>query len=112
MSALFKRGEIYWCALDPVVGAEQAKVRPCVVVSSTLVNKVRRTIVIVPLTTTSSPLSWPVLIATPSVRPESKARVEQVRAIDKSRALKLIGSLGRSDLKSITDALATVLEVK
>ncbi len=112
MSGIFKRGDIYWCALDPVVGAEQAKTRPCVVVSSTIVNKSRRTIVIVPLTSTPSPVTWPVLIATPSVRPESKARIEQVRSVDKSRALKYLGTIGRSDLQSITDALADVLEIK
>lgn len=111
MSTTFRRGEIYWCALDPVVGAEQAKTRPCVVVSSTVINKARKTIVIVPLTSTPSPVTWPVLISMPSVRPESKARIEQVRAIDKSRALKYLGTIGRSDLQSMTEALADVLEI-
>jgi len=52
-----RRGEIWWAALDPTVGAEINKTRPCVVISNSVVNQHRRTVVVVPLS--SSPRAAP-----------------------------------------------------
>ena len=49
-----ERGNVYWADLDPVRCSEMAKTRPCVVVSATQFNAIRRTVVIVPLTTTTT----------------------------------------------------------
>jgi mRNA interferase MazF len=46
-----RRGEIWWTELDPTRGSEIQKTRPCVIVTSDVLNARRRTVVVVPLAT-------------------------------------------------------------
>jgi mRNA interferase MazF len=109
MSRVFKRGEVYWSALDPVRGAEIAKTRPCVVISASTINAARKTIVILPLSTTKNPTAWPLLIDVPSVGASSKARMEQLRCVDKNRLGEYIDSVSEADMQEIERALKQVL---
>ena len=59
------RGQVYWVELDPVRGAELAKTRPCVILSTEEVNQYRHTVIVIPLTTTTSQAVPPLLLATP-----------------------------------------------
>jgi mRNA interferase MazF len=111
MSALVARCEVYWVDLDPVRGSELAKTRPCVVVSETEVNRVRRTVVVVPLTSTDSPTTWPLLIGLPDFTPKTKARIEQIRAVDRSRLRKRIAVMDAKSMLSIEAALSLVLHI-
>ena len=108
----FERGAVYWVELDPVRGSEMAKTRPCVVLSATALNAIRRTIIIVPLTTTSQPARWPLLIEVPSAGANSKTRIEQIRAVDKSRVMSRLGSIRPDHLRTIGNALLEVLSIK
>ena len=89
-----------------------AKRRPCVVLSVREINDHRRTVVVLPLTTTDTPAVFPLLIATPSVSTSSKVRIEHIRAIDKSRLSGYITDMGDEDLAEIERALCTVLGIK
>ena len=111
MSAVIERGDVYWAALDPVIGSELAKTRPCVVVSATEVNAARRTVVIVPLTTTTAPPNWPLLIELPTFTAKSRARIEQIRVIDKSRLRQQIDTMDTVAMQQIEMALAVVLGI-
>lgn len=111
MSTTIARQEVYWVNLDPVKGSEMAKTRPCVVVSDTEVNRIRRTVVILPLTSTDSPVVWPLLIELPNFTPKTKARIDQIRVVDKSRLRKLIAVMDAKSMKSIEDALGLVLHI-
>lgn len=104
-----ERGNVYWADLDPARGSEMAKTRPCVVVSATQFNAIRRTVVIVPLTTTTTEPVWPLLVALPSFSPKTRARPEQVRVLDKSRLRRRIDALDVEALALLDDALAAVL---
>lgn len=112
MSKSYKRGEVYWGSLDPVVGSELAKTRPCIIISATKLNAVRRTVVIVPMTTTKNAVTWPLLINLPSQSPFSKVRTEQLRVVDKSRLGQYFDTVSDADLEAINDALKKVLEIK
>ena len=112
MNTRIERGEVYWAVLDPVVGSELAKTRPCVVVSATEVNAVRRTVVIVPLTTTTAPPRWPLLIELPTFTAKSRARIEQIRAIDKSRLRQRIDTMDAAAMSQIEMALGLVLGMR
>lgn len=112
MSKTYKRGEVYWGKLDPVVGSELAKTRPCIIISASKLNAIRRTVVIVPMTTTKNPVTWPLLINLPSQNLESKVRIEQIRVVDKSRLGEYFDSVNEADLEAINDALKKVLEIK
>ena len=50
-----RRGEVWWVRLDPTVGSEIAKARPCIVVSGNIFNKLRRTVVVIPLSSSPEP---------------------------------------------------------
>jgi mRNA interferase MazF len=105
-----RRGEIWWAALDPSVGAEIAKTRPCLVVSNSVVNQHRRTVVVVPLT--SSPRSAPpVLVSVTCDGQPAVAVIDQVRAIAKERLVRHIESLSAQELESVEDALREILEL-
>jgi mRNA interferase MazF len=106
------RGQVHWAQLDPARGSEMAKRRPCVVLSVREINDHRRTVVVLPLTTTETPAVFPLLIATPSVSASSKVRTEHIRAIDKSRLSGYITDMGSDDLAEIERALCKVLGIK
>lgn len=112
MSKSTARADVFWVTLDPVQGSEMAKTRPCVVVSSTELNAVRRTVVIVPLTSTSAPQNWPLLIALPTFTAKTRARIEQIRVVDKSRLRARIGAMDNEAMDLIEAAMSLVLGIK
>lgn len=103
-----KRGDVVWVNLGPTVGAEIRKRRPCVVVSLSVLNEKRLTVVVVPLSTASTP-RLPLVVAVPSAGTASNARIDQIRAIDKSRILDTAGKLNRVDMEHVEQGLRTVL---
>lgn len=106
-----QRGAVYWVELDPTRGSEIAKTRPCVVLSATEVNRYRHTVVVLPLTTSAAPATPPLLIATPSAGASSKARIEHIRAVDKSRLQRQLGFIGATDMYNIENALRVLLRL-
>ncbi len=111
MSANIERGDIHWVELDPTRGAEIAKTRPCIVLSATEINLYRNTVIVVPLTTTSSAPAPPLLVAVPSAGATSKARIEHIRAVDKIRLQRRIGRLSSAELQLVEVALRQVLRL-
>ena len=51
-----KRGEIWWVSLDPTQGSEIKKIRPCLVLTNDTLNRLRKTIVVVPRTGNADPI--------------------------------------------------------
>jgi mRNA interferase MazF len=105
-----RRGEIWWANLDPTVGSEINKTRPCLVIGSSVLNERRRTVVIVPLI--SSPRTAPPVMVsvTCSGRP-AVAVIDQVRAVAKERLVSLMGRLSSQELDTVEDALRQILEL-
>jgi mRNA interferase MazF len=105
-----RRGEIWWANLDPTVGSEINKTRPCVVISNSVVNEHRRTVVIVPLS--SSPRAAPpVMVSVTCSGQPAIAVIDQVRAIAKERLVRLVEKLPAEQLQSVEDALRVILEL-
>ena len=104
------RGEIWWVNLDPTRGGEIRKTRPAVVLTADALNRARRTVVVVPLSTGPTPRP-PIVVATPSAGDESVAVCDQVRPIDKGRLIKRDGQLARADLRAVEDGVRAVLEL-
>ena len=96
--------------LDPVRGSEIRKTRPAVVLTADALNRARRTVVVVPLSTGPTPRP-PIVVAVPSAGADSVAVCDQVRAIDKARLIRLSGQLARADLLAIEDGVRAVLEL-
>ncbi len=105
-----RRGEVWWAALDPSLGSEIAKTRPCVVVTRDLVNQYRRTVVVVPLST--SPAAHPpILVAVNCGGRPAVAVVDQIRAIAKERLQSRIGVLAEPEMEAIGDAVRQILDL-
>ena len=105
-----RRGEIWWVRLDPTVGSEIKKTRPCLVVNSTLTNERRRTVVVIPL---SSPtrLAPPLTVRVKCAGRQVVAVIDQLRAIAKERLTKRVEELSPDQLTAIEDGLREVLEL-
>lgn len=105
-----RRGEIWWVRLDPTIGSEIRKTRPCVVLTSDILNERRRTVVVIPLS--SSPQSSPPLLIPVECdgRP-AVAAIDQIRAMTKERFGRRIGVLPAQHLAAIEDGLREILEL-
>jgi mRNA interferase MazF len=96
--------------LDPTVGSEIAKTRPCLILTANMLNDRRRTVVIIPLS--SSPVPNPPLMVslTCAGRP-CVAVTDQIRAVSKDRLARRIGTISAEDLLAIEEALRAILDL-
>lgn len=104
------RGAVVWIALDPALGAEVPKTRPCVVVSRNIANEVSRTVTVVPLSSVkgraAERLIQPILRAAQSRLPkDSRALCDQVRTVDKARVRSVVSVLEATTLRRIDQGL-------
>lgn len=111
-----RRGEVWWVDLDPVVGHEQAKLRPCLIVSVDEVNISRCDMVVaVPLTTKDKKFVWQVPIAWEQVSfsqaVDSFALVQQLRALSvlRMRRDRAIGIVSDATMREIETLLIRLL---
>jgi mRNA interferase MazF len=102
-----ERGEVFWARLDPTVGSELQKTRPVVVLSINPLNKVRKTVVVVPLSTSAPAIEF----LNVALKGGSVARCEHVRAIDKNRLADRIGSISDADMAKIEEGISRILGV-
>jgi|SRR5664279_318543 len=94
-----KQYQIFLVNLDPTVGSEIKKTRPCVVISPDEMNRHLRTVVIAPLTTTSR--SYPTRV---EIKHENKMGwivLDQIRTIDRQRIIKELGKLSKPEIKEV-----------
>jgi mRNA interferase MazF len=105
-----RRGEVWWVQLDPTLGSEIAKTRPCLILSTNVVNERRRTVVVVPLST--SPAASPhLLIPVQCAGRTVVAVTDQIRAIAKERLLTRLGEISLSDMQAVESGLLRILEL-
>jgi len=105
------RGDIWWVSLDPTQGSEIKKTRPCVVLTHNTINRLRRTVVVVPLSTAAEshpPITMPVNCQGGT----AMAVVDQIRAVAKHRLKKKIEALPLNELDEICQAVSTILEIR
>lgn len=101
-----KQGDIHLVTLDPVV-SEQAKNRPCVIVSTNMINEYANTVTIAPLSTKKRDKPFPFHIP----HKKSIIKVEHVRTVDKSRLIKKTDYTPPKTLRKIKKALATLFDL-
>lgn len=103
-----KRGNVFWVNLDPTVGSEIRKKRPCVIIGATPINEARRTVVVIPLSSSGKPKP-PVAIEVQCLGRKAIAVIDQIRAIDKTRLIEQAGNISKDDLKKIDEALKVII---
>jgi len=105
-----KRGDVWWVRLDPTVGSEIKKTRPCLVLTTNIVNERRRTVVVVPLST-SRQAAPPLLVPLECGGRAVIAVVDQIRAVAKERLQQRLGTISSGHLKAVEEALRQILEL-
>ena len=105
-----RRGEVWWVNLDPTQGSEIRKTRPCLVLTSDVLNRLRGTVVVVPYSTGAG-AHPPVTVPVTCQGKGAVAVIDQVRAIAKHRLLERIEAAGAPDVGAVAAALAEVLEL-
>jgi mRNA interferase MazF len=104
------RGEIWWVALDPTLGSEIRKTRPCIVISVKVLNERRRTAIVVPLS--SSPrASPPILIPITCDGRPAVAVSDQIRAVAKERLRSRLGVVAEEELAALEDGLRQIMQL-
>lgn len=103
------RGDVWWVSLDPAQGSEIKKTRPCVVMTHDTLNRLRRTVVVIPLSTAAKPHPPITVPLTCQGRP-AVAVIDQIRAVARHRLRTRIEKLPGETLQEISRALATILE--
>jgi mRNA interferase MazF len=98
------RGEIWWVAFDPSVGTEIRKTRPAIIVSNTVANRRLPAIVVVPVTSNVARVYPGQSLVNINDR-VGKARVDQIKAIDKSRLKTFIGHLAPDELDRLDESM-------
>lgn len=102
------RYELYAVNLDPTIGSEINKTRPCLVISPDEMNKHLLTVQVAPLTSTVRNIPSRVMIkATKSsgLKSDSYAALDQVKTIDKQRCSAFIGKISEAEARLIADVL-------
>jgi mRNA interferase MazF len=101
-----KRGDIWLVNLDPTVGSEIKKSRPCVVMSPAELNDNLRTVMVAPMT--SKGFSTPFRVPVTHAGTKGLIVLDQLRTVDKVRLVKRLGAVSA---KTLTAALTTLQEV-
>lgn len=89
--------------LNPTIGSEVQKTRPCVIISPNEMNKYLRTLVVAPMTSRSK--QYPSCVAIEHDNKTGWVVLDQIRTIDKLRVVKHLGNLSESETKEIKSVI-------
>lgn len=100
---MVKRGDIWLVNLDPTVGSEIQKSRPCVVVSPAEINDALRTVIVAPMT--SKGFAAPFRVPVTHAGTKGLIVLDQLRTVDKVRLAKKLGAVSAKTLSTTLAAL-------
>jgi mRNA interferase MazF len=100
------RFEVYLVSLDPTVGYEMQKTRPCLIVSPDDINRYLRTVIVAPMTTADRP--YPTRVACRFQGKKGQVVLDQLWTVDRARLGK---RLGRLDTKASAKVLAVLQDM-
>src|SRR6476659_4976469 len=104
VGVVVRRFDVYLINLDPTVGSEIRKVRPCVVVSPDEMNHNVRTVLVAPMTTKGQ--AYPTRVACRFAGKHGQVALDQLRAVDRARLVKRLGNLQPATQQQILATLA------
>jgi mRNA interferase MazF len=100
------RGDVHLVRLDPTLGSEIRKTRPCVVISPDELNQYLRTVIVAPMTTGGHAYPW--RIACRFQNRSGFVALDQLRTVDGERLIKRVGRLSN---EATTEVLETLQEM-
>jgi mRNA interferase MazF len=104
-----RRGDIVIVNLDPVIGSEQGKVRPAVVIQNDIGNEFSPVIIVAPITSQIFGKDYPINVKIEKnisgLEKDSNILLNQIRTVDKKRICKNLGSLPNYIITKVDNAL-------
>ena len=97
------RGDVHLVRLDPTLGSEIRKTRPCLIISPDVLNDHLRTVIIAPMTTRGSALPW--RVACRFQHKSGFVALDQLRTVDDERLMKRLGRLSPETTSDVLDTL-------
>lgn len=89
--------------LDPTIGSEMKKTRPCVIISPNEMNKYLQTIVVAPMTSNSKP--YPTRVPVKHNKTKGWVALDQIRTIDRKRIVKIFDALSEKEIYTVKDVM-------
>ena len=106
MAMVVKRFDVHLVNLDPTIGGEIRKTRPCLVISPDEMNRFIRTVIVAPMTTTGT--AYPTRVMCKFRGRHGQIVLDQIRTVDKSR---LVTKLGKLDNQTQGQVLSILSEM-
>jgi mRNA interferase MazF len=101
-----KRFDVYLINLEPTIGSEIQKTRPCLVISPDEMNRFIKTVIVAPMTTKGT--SYPTRVSCKFQGKQGQVVLDQIRTVDKTR---LVRRLGKIDKQTQAEALSVLSEM-
>jgi mRNA interferase MazF len=99
-----KRFDVYLVNLDPTLGSEIQKTRPCLIISPDEMNRFIRTVIIAPMTTKGR--SYPTRVDCTFEDKQGQVVLDQIRTVDKQRLFKRLGRISKPTQAEVLEKLA------
>lgn len=106
---MVKRGEVWLVNLDPTIGSEIRKSRPCLIISPPEIHDHLRTIIVAPMTSKSHPAGFRVPIHFKGQ--DGLVLLDRIRTLDKQRLIKRLGCVSDQVLSLTLETLCEVFQV-
>ena len=104
---LIKQYDVFVVSLDPTIGAEIQKTRPCVVVSPDQMNGSLQTVQVAPMTTNTRDYPWRVAITFQDKK--GMVALDQIRTVDRRRLIRKLGKADEAVMQRIDEAISVSL---
>ncbi|MDQ0322555.1 mRNA interferase MazF [Pararhizobium capsulatum DSM 1112] len=102
------RGEVWLAALNPTIGSEIQKTRPCLVISPAEMHDHLRTVIVAPMTSANRPAGFRVPVTFQGV--DGLILLDQTRSVDRKRLIRLLGMVPPPVLKHTLKTLREIYE--
>ena len=106
MGMVVQRFDVFLVNLDPTVGSEIRKKRPCLVISPDEMNRHIATVIIAPMTTKGQ--TYPTRVACQFQGKDGQIVLDQLRTVDKTRLVQRLGQISLDEQKAVLDILAQI----
>jgi mRNA interferase MazF len=103
MGMVINRFEVYLISLDPTIGSEIQKTRPCLVLSPDELNRHIRTLIVAPMTTKGQP--YPTRVSCRFQGKDGQIVLDQIRTVNRARLIKKLGRLDSRTAARVLDVL-------
>jgi mRNA interferase MazF len=107
MGVVVNQYDVVLINLDPTMGHEIKKIRPCLVISPNEMNDAIQTIIIAPMTSKSHP--YPTRIPTIFEKKDGWIVLDQIRTVDKKRLIKRLGKISKKEIAMVKNVFQEML---